>query len=78
MIVVDDFADDPICSRHSQILRSCSVRGRHNIISTVTTIQKFNSVAPIIRINTTELYVYRLRNMTDLDTFIDEVSAVLD
>ena len=28
--------------------------------------------------NATELYVYRLRNYKDLDTFVDEVSAVYD
>ena len=37
-----------------------------------------NAIHPIIRVNAAELYVYRLRNMKDLDTFIDEVSAVLD
>ena len=48
------------------------------MISTITATQKFNAIHPIIRVNATELYVYRLRNMKDLDTFIDEVSAVLD
>ena len=28
--------------------------------------------------NATELYIYRLRNHKDLETFIDEVSAVAD
>ena len=46
--------------------------------STITATQKFNSLHPIIRVNATELYVYRLRNQKDLDTFIEEVSAVLD
>ena len=48
------------------------------MISTTTATQKFNAIHPNIRLNTTELYVYRLRNMKDLDSFIDEVSAVLD
>ena len=48
------------------------------MISKITATQKFNAIHPIIRVNATELYVYRLRNMKDLDTFIDEVSAVLD
>lgn len=46
------------------------------MISTITATKKFNALRPIIRVNATELY--RLRNMKDLDTFIDEVSAVLD
>ena len=53
-------------------------RGRHNMISTITTTQKFSAIQTIIRVNATELYVYKLRNMKDLDTFIVEVSAVLD
>ena len=40
--------------------------------------QKFNAVHPIIRVNATELYVYRLRNTKDLETFVEEVSAVYD
>ena len=48
-----------------------------NMLTTITATQKFNAVRPIIRVNATELYVYKLRNMKDLDTFIDEVSAVL-
>jgi len=35
-------------------------------------------IHPIIRVNATELYVYRLRNYKDLDTFVEEVSAVYD
>jgi hypothetical protein len=61
-----------------QMLHALHVRGRHNMISTLTATQKFNAIHPIIRVNATELYVYRLRNMKDLDTFIDDVSAVLD
>ena len=60
------------------MLHSLYVRGRHNMISAITATQKFNAIHPIIRVNATELYVYRLRNLKDLDSFIDEVSAVLD
>ena len=48
------------------------------MISTIAATQKFNAIHLIIRANATELCVYRLRNLQDLDTFIDEVSAVLD
>ena len=78
LVVVDDFADDPSFSRHSKILHALYTRGRHNSISTITATQKFAAIAPIIRVNATELYVYRLRNYKDLETFIDEVSAVTD
>ena len=48
------------------------------MISTITATQKFNAIHPIIRVNATELYLYKLRNMKDLDIVIGEVSAVLD
>ena len=48
------------------------------MISTITSTQKFNAIHPIIRVNASDLYVYRLRNTKDLDTLIEEVSAVLD
>ena len=47
-------------------------------MSTITATQKFASIAPIIRVNATELFVYRLRNDQDLQTFIDEISALMD
>ena len=48
------------------------------MMSTITATQKFNAMHSIIRVNATELFVYRLRRMKDLETFIYEVPAVLD
>ena len=78
LVVIYDFADSPEFSRHSQILHALYTRGRHNSISTITATQKFSALAPTIRVNATEPFIYRLRNMQDLETFIDEVSAVTD
>ena len=78
LIIIDDFPDSPDFTRKSQMLHTLYIRGRHNYISTITATQKFNALHPIIRVNATELFVYRLRNMKDLETFIDEVSAVVD
>ena len=78
MIIVDDFADDPMFSRKSQLLHSLFTRGRHSGISTVVSTQKFTAIHPIIRVNATELLVFRLRNFKDLEAFIEEVSALID
>ena len=72
------FADDPSFTRQSKMLHSLYVRGRHNMINTITATQKFNAIHLIIRVNATELYVYTLSNTQDLVYIIDEVSAVLD
>ena len=48
------------------------------MISTITATQQLSAIHPIIRVNATELFIYRLRNYRDLETFIEEVSAVYD
>ena len=78
LIIVDDFADDPSFSRNSKLLHSLFTRGRHSMISTIVATQKFSAIHPIIRTNATELYVYRLRNYRDLESFIEELSALYD
>ncbi len=78
IIIFDDFADDPSFTRQPKLLHAPHTRGRHNVISSITATQKFNAIHPIITVNATELYVYRLRKYKDLDTFVDEVSAVYD
>ena len=75
-IVVDDFEDDKIFSRNSTSLHSLYTRGRHSFLSTITATQVFNALSPIIRKNATELYCYRLRNNKDLETLIEELSAL--
>ena len=77
LAIVDDFADDPTFSRHSKLLHSLFTRGRHNSISTIVSSQKFNAVAPIIRVNATFLVVYKLRNTKDLETFLEERSGMI-
>ena len=44
----------------------------------ITATQQFNAFHPIIRFSATELFMFRLRHTQDLDTFIHEVSAVVD
>lgn len=77
LVIVDDFADQPSFSRNSPLLNQLYVRGRHNSISTITATQKFNALSPLIRVNASELYVYRLRNYKDLEAFVEEVSAIV-
>ena len=78
LIVIDDFADNPEFSRQSKLLHSLFTRGRHSGISTICSTQKFTALHPILRVNASELIVFRLRNYSDLITFLDEVSALID
>lgn len=78
LILVDDFGDNPKFSKHSNLMNSLFVRGRHTFISSICSCQVFNMLSPIIRKNITELYVYRLRNYKDLDSLLTELSALTD
>lgn len=78
LIIIDDFADEPAFTRQSKLLHQLYIRGRHNMISTITSTQKFNALHPIIRCNMSELYIFRLRNNKDIEAFVDECSAIHD
>jgi hypothetical protein len=60
------------------MLHTLYMRGRHHMTNTLTATQKFNPLRPMNTVNATELFVYRWRNMKYLETFIDEVSNVVD
>jgi hypothetical protein len=75
LVIIDDFADNHQVSHHP-LINSLFTRGRHNSISTIVSTQKLRAISNIIRVNATELYVFRLRNYADLESFIEEVSAI--
>ena len=78
LIVVDDFADNTDFSRHSKLLHALFTRGRHSFISTIVSTQKYRAISNIIRVNATNLYVFRLRNGGDLEALLEELSALAD
>ena len=78
LIIVDDFADDPVFSRHSKLLHALFTRGRHSFISTIVSTQKYRAISNIIRVNATNLYVFRLRYGGDLESLMDELNALTD
>lgn len=40
--------------------------------------QKYKCVSTVIRVNTSDMYLLKLRNQLDLDAFLDEFSALAD
>ena len=78
LIVIDDFADDPVFTRQSKLLHGLFTKGRHNSISTTVSTQKFATIHPIIRVNATSLIIYRLRNYKELEAFVEEVSGLVN
>ena len=78
LIVVDDFADDPKFVRYSNILHGLFTRGRHNATSCILSTQKYNVLALIIRLNASALFIFRLKNMNEVNSFLEENSALVD
>ena len=78
LIIIDDFADDPVFSRQSKLLHGLFTRGRHNMISTVVSTQAYRCLHPIIRLNAVNIFIFKLRNFKDIEALIDEVSALVD
>jgi hypothetical protein len=76
LIIIDDWADSPSFVRNNKLLHSLYTRGRHSAISVITATQVFNALHPIIRKNATDLYIYRLRNYRDLESLVEELSAL--
>ena len=78
LIVVDDFADDAKFVKYSNILHGLFTRGRHNAISCILSTQKYDVLAPIIRLNASALFIFRLKNMNEVNSFLEENSALVD
>ena len=78
LIVIDGFADDTNFIRKSQLLHQLYIRGRHYMISTITSTQVYKQISPIVRKNMTHLFIYRLRNYGDLEAIVEELSAIYD
>ena len=71
------YADSKAFSRNSPLLNQLYVRGRHNAINIITSTQKFNALNPITRVNSRQLFFFRLRNYKEIETMVEELSAVL-
>ena len=60
------------------MLHGLFTRGRHQAVSCLLSLQKYSSTAPIIRLNSSSLYIFKLKNMTEVNSFLDENSALVD
>ena len=78
LLIIDDWAEDRVFMRYSKILHGLYTKSRHLGLSVITSSQKLNALAPIVRSNTSSLYIFKLKNQAELDTFIQEQSALVD
>ena len=78
LIVIDDFAEDKQFMRYSKILHGLYTKSRHFGLSVITATQKYNALSPIVRLNSSSLYIFKLKNMAEIETFVMEQSALVD
>ena len=77
LIIVDDFADMPrVMHSPTNPLAQLFIRGRHAGISTIVSTQKYHAIDPVLRTQATFLVVFRLRNGKELQSVVDELSAI--
>lgn len=75
LVIIDDFADSPSVVRGSKSLHELYVRGRHCGLACISSVQKYRVLAPIIRVNATDLWVFRLRSLAEQQAIVEENSA---
>ena len=75
LVIIDDFADSPSVVRGSKSLHELYVRGRHCGLSVISSVQKYRVLHPIIRVNATDLFVFRLRSLAEQQAIVEENSA---
>ena len=78
LLVIDDFAEDRIFMKYLKVLHGLYIKSRYFGLSVITAIQKYNTLAPIVRLNTSSLYIFKLKNMKEIVIFIEEQSALVD
>jgi hypothetical protein len=78
LVVVDDFSDDPavVHNQSKNVLSTLYTRGRHFGVSTLVSIQKNTTLAPVIRVNAQFICIGRLRNQKELLSVLEEITAV--
>ena len=75
---IGEFVEPQEFLRNSKLLHALYTKGRHANISTITSVQMYKSLAPIIRKNATAMFIFRLRNYGDMEAILDELSALAD
>ena len=77
LLVIDDMADNEKFSRHSSLLNQLYVRGRHNALTVITSVQAYRALSRIIRANSRQLFFFKMRNYKEIETMVEELSAML-
>jgi len=77
LTIIDDFADrQDIMHRAGNILTTLFIRGRHFGSSCWLSTQKLTAISQVARVNFRFLCVWRLRNAREIQSLMEELSAL--
>ena len=77
LIILDDFIDDNRFSKHNSMLNTLFIKARHVGLNVIASSQKFNAISTVARTNVRQLYFFRLRNYKEIQSMVEELSAIL-
>ena len=78
LLVADVFAEGKTCMIYSRILHGWHTKSRHFGLSANTATQKYNVLSPIVSLNSSSFYIFKLENQSELDTIIQKHPALID
>ena len=70
-------ADNDKFSRHASLLNQLYVSGRHNALTEITSVQAYRALSRITRVNSRQLFFFKMRNCKEIATMVEELSAML-
>ena len=53
------------------------MRGRHNALTVITSVQAYRALSRIIRVNSRQLFFFKMRKYKEIETMVEEFSAML-
>ena len=76
LFIFDDFADDGrIMHNNHNVLASLAIKGRHFGSNLLVAVQQYRSLANIIRVNLTELFIWPAPNSKERKAIIEELAG---
>ena len=70
-------ADNEKFSRHSSLLNQLYVRGRHNALTVITSVQAYRALSRITRVDSRQLFFLKMTNYKEIETMTEELAAML-
>lgn len=75
LIILDDFVEK-FTLKKADLLNSLATKGRHFKVSYIFTSQKYKSISPIIRLNSSEVILFKIPNRAEFETVVSDFDDI--